>query len=520
MRLLLIAAAFLLIAVAPATARAASDVVADFNGDGHADLAVGAPMDSVSGYRNAGAVNVIHGSPDGLRSDEDQQFTQDSPGVPGAAEAVDRFGAALGTGDFDGDGHGDLAVGIPGEDVPAAGPGEIRNAGAVVILYGGVAGLRPRGRLWTQDAPWVKGRAEVEDDFGAALAAGDFGGDGRDDLAVGAPDDSVSGHIGAGAVSVFYGRAHGLSRTDDLFTLDTARVKGRAARFFRFGYALAAGDVSANGHDDLAVGIPGGRIDGAAAAGAVSVLFGRSGGLSTVDQLWSQGARGVAGTADPGDGLGRTVAIGDFDGDGIQDLAAGVPFEDAGGIRDAGAVNVLRGATVGLRPDRDVLWTRRRADVGEPSREHDYWGTAVDAGDFDADGADDLLVGGPGVDVARAADAGSVTVLHAALDGRARADANGWWHQGSPGIAGRPEPFDDFGDAVTTGDFDGDGADDAAVGAPRDSVAGSRNGGAVNVLYGERGRGLHAGRDELWTQATPGVLGAVGDDWFGLALAR
>src|SRR5918996_877459 len=89
-----------LLAVLPAAARAAPSATGDFDGDGESDLAVGAPLDSVAGRENAGAVNVIYGSSRrGLREDPDQQFTQGTRGIQGWVDADDRFGAALAAGD-------------------------------------------------------------------------------------------------------------------------------------------------------------------------------------------------------------------------------------------------------------------------------------------------------------------------------------------------------------------------------------------------------------------------------------
>ena len=117
---LLVHACFLVIllaALGAASAMESPGARADFDGDGYGDLAVGAPLDSVSGHENAGAVNVIYGSRAGLRARGDQQFTQDSGGVKAFASADDLFDSALASGDLNGDGYDDLAIGAPGEDV-------------------------------------------------------------------------------------------------------------------------------------------------------------------------------------------------------------------------------------------------------------------------------------------------------------------------------------------------------------------------------------------------------------------
>ncbi len=162
-----------------------------------------------------------------------------------------------------------------------------------------------------------------------------------------------------GAVNVLYGAPGGLTASgSDLWTQDTRGVKGIAGHDHRFGAALAAGDLSRNGRDELAIGIPGGTISGHRRAGAVSVLYGRADGLSAVDDLWSQDARGIRGVAAPDDRFGASLAIGDFDGDGAGDLAIGVLSETVDGAFGAGAVHVLRGSGTGLRSGGDELWTQ------------------------------------------------------------------------------------------------------------------------------------------------------------------
>src|SRR5918995_1288864 len=218
-------------APAPASLRA------DFNNDGAEDLAVGVPFEGVGSIESAGAVNVLYGSAGGLSGAGSQLFTQDTAGVPGAAEDFDFFGFALAAGDFDNDGFADLAVGAPFESV-----GAIEAAGAVNVLYGSAGGLSGAGsQLFSQDTAGVPGTAEAFDIFGFALAAGDFDNDGFADLAAGAPGEGVGTIAGAGAVNVLYGSAGGLSGAgSQLFSQDTAGVPGAAEAFDFFGSALAA----------------------------------------------------------------------------------------------------------------------------------------------------------------------------------------------------------------------------------------------------------------------------------------
>ncbi len=110
----------------------------DFNGDGFADRAIGVPLEDVGSADDAGAVNVLYGSGGGLADAGNQVRTQDDLGGE-AAETGDQFGAALTTGDFDGDGFADLAVGAPREDL-----GSAADAGTVSVLYGSASGLSRR----------------------------------------------------------------------------------------------------------------------------------------------------------------------------------------------------------------------------------------------------------------------------------------------------------------------------------------------------------------------------------------
>lgn len=170
----------------------------DLNGDGFADLVVGAPGEAIGPVAGAGAVQVIRGSANGPTATGNQIWSQDTAGVAGAAEARDRFGDSVASGDFDSDGYADLAIGVPGEAI-----GTIAGAGMVHVIHGTGSGLASIGsQVWHQDSAGVPGACESGDRFGDTLAAGDVNGDGFDDLVIGSPGEGIGAVAHAGSVTL------------------------------------------------------------------------------------------------------------------------------------------------------------------------------------------------------------------------------------------------------------------------------------------------------------------------------
>jgi len=271
----------------------------DYNGDRRDDLAIGTPFDTINNRANAGSVNVIYGSSQGLTPVGNQQWNQGRSGVLDAPEVGDNFGTALTSGDFNRDGRDDLAIGAPGENA---------GAGAVNVLYGSANRLTgSRSQIWRQGSNGLLDRARAGDRFGTSLAAGDFNGDGFDDLAVGAPLDDISGIVNAGGVNVIYGSASRLvGRGSQYFHQNSAGVQEENGNNDRFATDLTAGDYNGDGRADLSVGVPFEDIGAYTNCGAVVVIYGPF--ASIVDsQLWWQDSLGIEGAARNGDNFGMAL---------------------------------------------------------------------------------------------------------------------------------------------------------------------------------------------------------------------
>jgi hypothetical protein len=455
---------------------------------------------------------------------------QDSPGVIGTAQAGDRFGAAIALGDFDHDSRLDLAVGAPGEA-----DGVANNAGVVHVFYGVGLQLTTTGnQAFDQNFSVIDddGGTETGDQFGAALAAADFDGDGFDDLAIGSPGETVAAttnvcgidHIcqNGGAVHVLFGSASGLTTTgSQLLAKDD--VPGVVYEDnSHFGSELTAVDKNHDGQPELVVGMPGEGISqtgylltydyngfrfvdptvvgftgssggdhypSAASAGILGLsVAGRTvGGCADCDfgatdagaveisntAVLVQTDFGSAGAA-AGDHFGASLAIGDFDGDSELDLAIGAPNKNhgAGNPSDSGRAYVAYGPIEdGVQDVFDILG--EDGVPGQTAAADELFGSALAAGDFDGDGRDDLAVGAPGE---FSGGDGAVLSFYggpSALAGSTR------FNEGS--VGGTAGDGQAFGSVLAAGDFDGDGIAEVVIGVPDAPVAGANSAGIVYV---------------------------------------
>ena len=359
----------------------------DLNGDGFADLAIGVRGEDLGtgeAGEDAGALHVLYGSASGLTAAGSQFWSQNSPGVAGKGEASDLFGVSLDTGDLNGDGRLDLAVGVIGEDLGDFGdPGFVGDAGGLAVLYGSGAGLSATGnQLWTQSSPGVPGTAEDADLMGDGVAVGDLNGDGFGDLAVGVFAEDIGSIFDAGLVHVLFGSAQGVTTAGtQLWTQQTTGIAEDPEEGDNFAVSIDIGDLNADGFGDLALGVQGESVGTITDGGAVAVLYGSAGGpAATGNQLWTQNTGAILGKAEVEDHYGTSVTVARFGSGGKADLAIGIR-EDIGGADIAGAVSVIYGAETGLTDAGNQLWQQNSEGMpgnGGPET-RDFFGFPVKA---------------------------------------------------------------------------------------------------------------------------------------------
>jgi FG-GAP repeat len=514
-------------------------VRSDFNGDGYSDLAAGVPHEVFDGHDNAGVVNIIYGSVDGLDGAGNelwhQDIVSDAVAIQNQVEPGDRFGATLAAADFDSDGYSDLVVGAPGES-----NGATDAVGAVHFIYGSPTGLTGEGNefLWqggTLDGIAIKGTPQAEDQFGDALAVGNFGKGGLPDLAVGVPNDVAGGKSEAGVVHVFYGDRQGFAGEGNQLWSQNSKSKGVAVKdsaenFDNFGFGLAAGDFGKDTRDDLAIGVPDESGGGTSNHGAVNVLYGARKGLTTKgNQLWHQDSKGggvkIKEQREGDDHLGTSLAAGNFGKSGQDDLAIGVFDESVGGADEAGAVNVIYGSDKGLRTPGNQLWHQDSAqgasEILDEAEENDSFSNDLVAANFGNGGKEDLVVGVQNESYSGLDFPGLIHIIYGSDTGLTYAD-NFTFIQSQGSVEDDSEDNDFFGGELGWAYFNNDGLADLAVSGYGEEINGQTAAGAVNILFGYPD-GLDDDIDEFWHQdSTLGgaiVGGAEANDIFGAGLA-
>lgn len=379
-----------------------------------------------------------------------------------------------GAGDVNGDGRGDLLVGAPVTDL----------TGLVYVVFGTEGPFPPSVDLASLDGTngFVLLGKEVADQCGLRVArAGDVNRDGFEDILVGAPT-ADRGLEAVGEAYLIFGRSSGFPAELSLATLDGTDGVTMTSQWFygNLGSGLsAAGDLNADGIDDVLVGAPGDQ-DG---EGRTYIVFGSTTGFPATLHLPDlDGTNGaiIEGRV-PGELSGADVALaGDVNADGFDDLLIGAPWVDGDDGAFSGAAFVLFGRGQELPASFNL--SDINGNNGFVLNGTKAWEEAGDSvaglGDVNADGVDDFIVGtgsSGGTDVEKGYVVfGSPSGFPASFDLSDLDGMNGFEIRGAEGL--------DYGtDVSAAGDVNGDGAIDILIGMP--GIFSNLRGGAY-VVFG------------------------------------
>jgi FG-GAP repeat protein/N-acetylmuramoyl-L-alanine amidase-like protein/VCBS repeat protein len=387
---------------------------ADFNRDGISDAVAATPK------QGSGWLTLVPGGVNGPVSASKVKLNQGSAGVPGAAESGDQWGTATAWGDINADGYADLAIGAPGEDDTTG----HADRGAVTILYGPKFDTGADTMALGDDYEPAGAR------FGATVAVGDFNADGKADVFTAATGTG-------GNWAARFNDGHEVA--GDLTTVSGA-----------LSYADAAtGDFNRDGYADVAL-----NYRDASGVGKVTWFKGsKSLGLSKVSTLSVKG--------------GRSIAAGDVNGNGYDDIVIGQPYATESGAISGGQVTMVPGTSTGFTTTGMTKITQDTAGVAGANESGDALGTSVSVGDFNADGYADVLTGAPNEDITRTtnrANAGAVWLFKSASSGLTGTGSLSY-SQDTTGIPGSTEKDDKLGSSVSLTDFSGHGRAHLLIGA-------------------------------------------------------
>jgi hypothetical protein len=482
----------------------------DANGDGRADLPVGAPNEDVSGAVNAGSVTILMGTASGSYTGTGStRIVQDQIGDH--SEAQDRMGASIAIVDWNPavDSCPDLAIGIPGEN---------GSRGRVIVVLSSTSGLNLGQRvILGQGVGGASDSAEAGDRFGEAMVASGVAVSGTAQaLAVGTPGEDVGTAADAGVVMAFrFSSSNGLiSRAGRVVRQGANGIPDTPEAGDGFGSSLA--ETGGLPNQVSVVGVPGEDIGGVTDAGMVHEL---DGGLATHFVTLHQNSPRVPDSNEAGDRFGAAVGFAPGPCAGAMFFAAlmiGAPGENIGGASDAGTVTMLEPEN-----SADVGNLIRQGAGGIPDQLEagDRFGSSITTVGVET------AVGAPGEDVGTASDGGAVVLAHigcgpgepfeerdvVVLHGRL-------FTENSSGVPDAAEDGDQFGGRLAAA-RDTSFNERLIVAATRENVATRAGAGAVFAFPLNAEARVATGSGSAYSQNTTGVPDtAEANDNFGLGL--
>jgi len=286
------------------------------------------------------------------------------------ADAFDRLGFPISSGDINGDGFDDVIVSAIGDDDGGT------VSGTVFVFFGSAS---PSAIIDAASADVKLIGADALDRFGSSVSSGDINGDGFDDVIVGAAQDDDGGED-SGTAFVFFGSASP-SAIIDAASADVKLIGADAGD--QFGASVSSGDINGDGFDDVIVGAAL-DDDGGAVSGTAFVFFGSASPSAIIDAA-SADVKLIG--VDAGDQFGASVSSGDINGDGFDDVIVGAPQDDDGGLQSGTAFVFFGSASPSAIIDAanaDVILIGADAS--------DSFGS-VSSGDINGNGFDDVIVG-------------------------------------------------------------------------------------------------------------------------------
>jgi len=424
--------------------------VGDVNKDGYEDLLIGAPKNNEGGL-HAGAVYLIFGSntmPSLLTP-----LTQSDVIFVGAKSSDEAGMKVAGIGDVNGDGFSDFFISAPMEN---------NGTGKVYLIFGKSSGWSAEVRL--SDADVIFAGEKWNDKAGLAIAsAGDINRDGLPDILIGAPHHD-NGSNDVGKVYLIFGKSTGWMKNTNLAHADVS-FQGEAA-LDRLGFAVAGvGDINNDGIDDIAIGAPNFDYDRKNNVGKVYLFFGKNGVWNSNINVSNADASFIG--AKPYDLLGKHISNrGDINGDGINDFLI-----TAATMNTAGKIYIIFGK-ISDWFQNEIPEKGAPFFIGE--KLNDCAGDPTLLDDLNADGTSDLLIAAPkhnGTYDQR----GKVYVVMGKSDDWSQNVSLAVEYVMITGENGH----DYAGHGIASGDFDGDGFPEIAIGAPGNDT----NGQGAGIVY-------------------------------------
>jgi len=314
----------------------------DINGDGYADVIIGAPHADPADGGDAGETYVIFGS---AAPSATVNLNSTAAGMTISGDnAGDWSGYSVSSGDINGDGFDDVIIAAYRADPSVVST----DAGETYVIFGSAAPSATVDLNSTAAGMTISG-ADAFDYSGCSVSNGDINGDGYDDVIIGAYYADPAGGNRAGETYVIFGSAAPSATIDLIKDEENIRILGDDASD-ESGYAVFSGDINGDGFDDVIIGAYQADPAGGSNAGETYVIFGSASPPTSIDLDVVSADINIYGD-DTDDESGRAVSCGDINGDGYDDVIIGAWAADPAGGTDAGETYVVLGSGLPIEYD-------------------------------------------------------------------------------------------------------------------------------------------------------------------------